>query len=660
MNNTNGISKISQWQSQALGQNPTLQSQSQSLLLLQSPQLQQDQSGNLPQLQLQGPGSGFNGSSPLANYTLPGVISYLTSEFTHLERFKIMTNLEKSEMKYRITHLQGEINSLKLINEQQKLKIQQLENENQHLREEHRLPDNKKEIVLPEIPDIDLQLIKDSRYQLTKSMKEVIHLLRSPTNTNLDYLELPNVQDTSISFDELLHNDEMMFGGYHRTGIGKSKRSAINEYFNNDDVSMNGDSISEKFDSLALSETDDRNLESDVETVVLDGQNKYNDDGTIEPDLDIADDSDSYVESKIASFKVSELQISDPDYNKVRVFNNPMSSELLYLHYDHKLESENIKITLYDTALQKPITSMLAKLALLNNIEDILNLHFLSFDKEEQKLRLLAVNKTNDINEVILCGEESLSSLVISVPTQKITSSSLIRFDKKKVPRSKAFGLAITLLSTSTTVVSTYEIIIGPRDSIEQKELGSYPPSFFSFKETSDDELPQFQILKWFIKDHTTNHKKPHKKLLPEVDPILAPYNILVKLNNSIYLFNVFLKQFDQITDYSSNYNSKLEGFNSDFLIENGTHLTYFDLNETSQDNYTRFDLTDASSTAIFTSIPFSDKTALIEVDNGCLKLYDDSFNSVKTYEIQYDDLFRVGGSIIIQQNSTLQVYTLS
>ena len=70
---------------------------------------------------------------PLANYTLPGVINYLTSEFTDLERFKIMTNLEKSEMKYKIVQLQGELNSLRYINEKQKSRIDVLEKENQKL-----------------------------------------------------------------------------------------------------------------------------------------------------------------------------------------------------------------------------------------------------------------------------------------------------------------------------------------------------------------------------------------------------------------------------------------------------------------------------------------------------------------------------------------------
>ena len=42
-------------------------------------------------------------------YTLPGVINYLTSEFTKLEQFKIVNNLERSEMKFKIKELEGKL-----------------------------------------------------------------------------------------------------------------------------------------------------------------------------------------------------------------------------------------------------------------------------------------------------------------------------------------------------------------------------------------------------------------------------------------------------------------------------------------------------------------------------------------------------------------------
>ncbi|KAM9915643.1 hypothetical protein OXX80_013921, partial [Metschnikowia pulcherrima] len=51
----------------------------------------------------------------------------LTSEFTNLERFKIVTNLEKSEMRYRIQQLTSELNSVRYVNEKQALRIKLLE-----------------------------------------------------------------------------------------------------------------------------------------------------------------------------------------------------------------------------------------------------------------------------------------------------------------------------------------------------------------------------------------------------------------------------------------------------------------------------------------------------------------------------------------------------
>ena len=42
-------------------------------------------------------------------YTLPGVINYLTSEFTKFEQFKIVNNLERSEMKFKIKELEGKL-----------------------------------------------------------------------------------------------------------------------------------------------------------------------------------------------------------------------------------------------------------------------------------------------------------------------------------------------------------------------------------------------------------------------------------------------------------------------------------------------------------------------------------------------------------------------
>lgn len=290
----------------------------------------------------------------------------------------------------------------------------------------------------------------------------------------------------------------------------------------------------------------------------------------MEPDPDISDNSDSYLNADIPPFKISEIQLIDQEYNNVRVFSNPMSSEILYIYHDNKNSEDLIKVALYDIIDNRQIVEMNAKLHLFNDIENILDLYCLSFDEEDQKLRLLAVNKENSINEIILCGEDSFSSLVVSVPSQQITSSSLIRFDRKLNPRSKAYGLAISLLSSSSTVINIYEVTIGPRDSIENKELGSYDPAFFTSKESSDVPT-EFTALKWFVKDgqpKPTIKKKANKGSSISENPELSPYNLLIKLNNSIYLFNIILNQFDQVTDYSTSFNSKWKALIRALLLQ--------------------------------------------------------------------------------------------
>lgn len=172
-------------------------------------------------------------AAPLANYTLPGVISYLTSEFTNLERFKIITNLEKSEMKYTIQKLTSEVNTLRYLNDKQAVRIRDLEarleelgspresksillkldspnaldpsssvgtsskesasssvgtkpdaksKSSQGLEHDRGLDDNaaSTQSQTNKIPYIDLDTVRDARQTLNESIREIIELLRPP------------------------------------------------------------------------------------------------------------------------------------------------------------------------------------------------------------------------------------------------------------------------------------------------------------------------------------------------------------------------------------------------------------------------------------------------------------------------------------------------
>lgn len=185
-----------------------------------------------------------------SQYTLPGVINYLTLEFTNLERFKIMTNIEKLEMKYRIIQLQGELNSLKFVNNKQAARIFLLEQENQRLREklhsqdplDSEVPRSRDDYVDPaipgELPDVDLEVVKKTRAQLAQLMKEIVHLLKTPSVKLINSLNLPGPDDSQpLEFDVLMHNSEPE----EEFGFGESlpqqpprNNRAVPKYFGDD------------------------------------------------------------------------------------------------------------------------------------------------------------------------------------------------------------------------------------------------------------------------------------------------------------------------------------------------------------------------------------------------------------------------------------------
>ena len=232
-----------------------------------------------------------------AKYNLPGVINYLTSEFTNLERFKIVSNLERSEMKYQILELQGEVNSLKFVNNKQLTRIKELEKElNKKTafstgeerntlvegrgidrnEENNKIPGTENISKISEdtanlsinsdgpsmidsrqyghspgaipatespshtipssipntIPELDLQIIKKSREQLTKSMREIVHLLKVPSAKSTNYLNLPNDHENDL--DVLLDHENG--NGHENLVLTRSRKSITSQYFG-DDVS---------------------------------------------------------------------------------------------------------------------------------------------------------------------------------------------------------------------------------------------------------------------------------------------------------------------------------------------------------------------------------------------------------------------------------------
>lgn len=187
------------------------------------------------------PHNGFSSSPKLlaspAGYTLPGVISYLASEFTNLERYKIVNNIEKSEMKFKIQQLVSEVNSLKYTNNKQALRIKELESRllvngvkpiqldesgisghpgdsgisgdsadtelstvsgssnvpssdvpTSRVSGSGTLNQRNGHITSPKlefIPPVDLNILRDSRLRLNSAIREALEFLKPPTTTEL-------------------------------------------------------------------------------------------------------------------------------------------------------------------------------------------------------------------------------------------------------------------------------------------------------------------------------------------------------------------------------------------------------------------------------------------------------------------------------------------
>lgn len=172
-----------------------------------------------------------------AGYTLPGVISYLTSEFTNLERFKIVNNIEKSELKFKIQLLVSEVNSLKFINNKQSLRIKELEAQLQSstsknsgtsarpndslavndgkeslklANENNNIHDNNNSSTtsaseLEKIPPVDLQVLRDARLRLNAHIREALEFLKPPTANDL--MDEYDMNATS-EFKKLLDDSE--------------------------------------------------------------------------------------------------------------------------------------------------------------------------------------------------------------------------------------------------------------------------------------------------------------------------------------------------------------------------------------------------------------------------------------------------------------------
>lgn len=148
-------------------------------------------------------------------YTLPGIMQYLQSQFTLAERNRMQSDLERSSLKLKIVELESERNALKLKNEKLNLQVEKLQeklskyesNGNSELsrsssgkllrsisigrKHEKESTEKKNDLNdLAEINTIDLKKLLEARKFLKSATSEIMYLLKSPNVVMEDPLQL--------------------------------------------------------------------------------------------------------------------------------------------------------------------------------------------------------------------------------------------------------------------------------------------------------------------------------------------------------------------------------------------------------------------------------------------------------------------------------------
>ncbi|KAG7878513.1 hypothetical protein KL905_004145 [Ogataea polymorpha] len=126
-----------------------------------------------------GIGDAFGQAPGVSHYTLPGVMQYLQSQFTTVERNRMMSDLERSALKLRIVELESERNTLKLQNEKLKARVEELEKEHTQTKEPSTDESNVDRLLT--VDNIDVTRLVKARQFLKTATNEILYMLKSPT-----------------------------------------------------------------------------------------------------------------------------------------------------------------------------------------------------------------------------------------------------------------------------------------------------------------------------------------------------------------------------------------------------------------------------------------------------------------------------------------------
>lgn len=526
---------------------------------------------------------------PLANYTLPGVISYLTSEFTNLERFKIMTNLEKSELKYRLLQLISEVNSLRFVNDKQALRIKELEDKVAVL--EGSLKSAKAAVPDIEIPPVDLEVLRSSRAQLNRSIKEVVRLLKPPSVLGRNILDVPDQNQATTDFDELLDDSENFVFDDHDASVRKATQSIFTRYSaGNDDLLFgtkeNFEDAKQVVDNIQKDLAEDSKPrsrrpsvieESDAETVIVDEQ----DEGILKvEEADLADSKDSH---KTLDFG-SVTHISAPDATVYPPFQEAVVCA----------KDSNITVWQDGTAV---LTST------IDNVADVLCIYFM------ERKRLLVVTKLSGI--YVLDYRETTSPRKVMIKEEKLQVSCCDLVDLGKTGSNRFFGLVYaTCNKEDKSSIFAYEIKAGLK--ITLKLLGLFNSTFIKTSSLVTS-------VSW-IKNESLKALKSPKKSTRLVEEPWPTCEVLF-VHRKVSKVNITLKE---VTDVYAKAVDSLVVSGKYALLKEQSALLLFDLTSN----------TVVSSHSDYGAVPhalFVKDSPYVAVLHDGLQVYDNSFKHVWT-----------------------------
>lgn len=391
---------------------------------------------------------------PTAHYTLPGVINYLTSEFTNLERYKIMTNLEKAEMRHKINLLQGELNALRYIGERQTARIAALERENAVLKGRDGVPGGAATgaaaadaaAVPASVPEVDLGIVKKLREQLARAMRDVVHLLRTPSYEGYDASpDAAPDADTSSQYDALFNSPPQT---YPADPLESPPLGAFARYLQEPATTApEGDLFGEIVRMENKSQHHSRSIDaaSDAETVSqeeFDFDTVRSSSPTAKPHHDDAG-------------QIATLSLARPGYAHARVFKGiEGATTLVYINLGHP-KRRLCWLNVYDTA---SATLVAAEHTLTKEHGDIVDVYAIT----PARVCIVYANGTIETTEV----KPGATASVLVALRAKVVATAAVAFGEGR------FGIAFVALAQ----LRVYEL---SAEAVSIEEIGVFGRELF-------------------------------------------------------------------------------------------------------------------------------------------------------------------------------------